>query len=90
MFFASYFSLSLVHVNINLHSQPATTITRSFRMGFQNFPAKTYQAIALQALDLWTRRADAAIISIQVPWAQLYSGTTLLNNILPIILYRTG
>jgi hypothetical protein len=45
-------------------------------MGFQNFPPKADANTILQTLNMWTQRSDAAIISIQVPWQLLYSGTS--------------
>ena len=56
------------------HEKTVVTPARTYRMGFENFAPSynTYQ----QSLNLWTQRADAAIISIQVPWDTLYSGTT--------------
>jgi hypothetical protein len=56
---------------------PAAAIhQRGYRMGFQNFPPKADANTILQALNMWTQRADAAIISVQVPWESLYSGTS--------------
>lgn len=50
---------------------------RTYRMGFQN-SAPRFDNINLfvQSLDLWTQRADAAIISIEVPWGDLLGGMT--------------
>jgi hypothetical protein len=45
-------------------------------MGFSAFPPRNDLALALRALDLWTRRADAAIMHIGVPWAGLLKGIT--------------
>lgn len=49
---------------------------RSYRMGFSNFPPRPDITIALQALDLWAPRADAAIISGEIPWAALLADST--------------
>ncbi len=45
-------------------------------MGFSVVPPKPDLKIALQSLDIWTRRADAAIMHLDVPWAQLLAGTS--------------
>jgi len=50
--------------------------TRAYRMGFSNFPPKPDINVALQALDLWVPRADAAIISGELPWAALLADST--------------
>jgi hypothetical protein len=47
---------------------------RSFRMGFSAIPPKADFALLLAALDMWTRRADAAILHVSPPWAALLDG----------------
>ena len=49
-------------------------ITRSYRMGFQGSAPRPDINLYLQALAIWSTRADAAIISIQVPWDSLLNG----------------
>jgi len=50
--------------------------SRNYRMGFQ-LSAPRFEADAmLQVLDIWTSRADAAMITTEVPWDSLYSGIT--------------
>ena len=60
-------------------------------MGFQNFAPKPTIDSYLQSLDLWTQHADAAIISIQVPWDSLYKGTApdkyIINNFQSLVNY---
>ncbi|HVT37504.1 MAG TPA: hypothetical protein VHE78_00535 [Gemmatimonadaceae bacterium] len=57
-------------------------------MGFSAVPPKPDFAIALRAIDMWTGRADAGIISFELPWTKLLSGTTpesdVLNDKLPL------
>jgi len=43
-------------------------------MGFSAIPPRSDQTVLLQALDLWTARADAAIIHTSVPWTALLAG----------------
>ena len=50
--------------------------TRSYFMGFSVVPPKPDLKIALRSLDIWTRRADAAIMHLDVPWALLLAGTS--------------
>jgi len=91
LFFAAFFFIACKHQST---PRPTASKPRTYRMGFQNFPPKPDQTIALQALDLWTKRSDAAIISIQVPWAQLYSGTTpqqyIADNFKDLVSYYRG
>ncbi len=49
--------------------------TRSYRMGFSVIPPKPDLKIAVQSLEIWTKRADAAIMHLDVPWALLLAGT---------------
>lgn len=48
---------------------------RTYRMGFQNSaPRFDDFNLTLQSLNTWTQRADAAIISTEVPWDSLLAG----------------
>jgi hypothetical protein len=49
---------------------------RSFMMGFSVIPPKPDLAIAVRSLEIWTRRPDAAIMHLDVPWALLLAGTS--------------
>jgi hypothetical protein len=49
--------------------------TRTYRMGMQHSaPRFDDHELAIQTLMLWTPRADAAIISTEVPWEELLGG----------------
>jgi hypothetical protein len=48
--------------------------TRPFRMGFSSIPPRADLTVAIAAIDLWSRRADAAIISREPPWTELLNG----------------
>jgi hypothetical protein len=50
--------------------------TRSFLMGFSVVPPKSDIKLAIQSMEIWTRRADAAIMHLDVPWAFLLAGTS--------------
>ena len=52
-----------------------TLPSRSYFMGFMNSaPRYDDLDLVLQSLALWTQRADAAIISTEVPWDSLLAG----------------
>ena len=57
-------------------SEVSSSGTRAYRMGFSVVPPKPDLKIALQSLDIWTKRADAAIMHLDVPWALLLAGTS--------------
>lgn len=48
--------------------------SRSFRMGFSAIPPRPDFNLTLAAIDLWTRRADAAILHFDPPWDTLLKG----------------
>ncbi|MDB4870679.1 MAG: hypothetical protein JWL97_1683 [Gemmatimonadales bacterium] len=45
-------------------------------MGFSVIPPKPDIKIAVRSLEIWTKRADAAIMHLDVPWALLLAGTS--------------
>jgi hypothetical protein len=52
-----------------------TPPTRTYRMGFQNSaPRFDSFDMAIKALNMWTPRADAAMITTEVPWEELLNG----------------
>lgn len=55
---------------------PADSIRpRTYRLGFSALPPKPDLTVALAAIELWAgRRADAAIMHMDVPWEKLLSG----------------
>ncbi len=66
--------------------------TRSYRMGMQHSaPRFDDHELAIQTLMLWTPRADAAIISTEVPWEELLDGmhpaTYAINNYKDLVNY---
>lgn len=56
--------------------------TRTYRMGFQNSAPRVDFALTIQSLQLWEQRADAAMITTEVPWDSLYAGTSPKNYVL--------
>ena len=55
--------------------------TRAYRMGFQNSAPRYDFNTVIQCLNMWTQRADAAIISSEVPWDSLYAGVSPVDYI---------
>lgn len=56
--------------------------TRNYRMGFANSaPRFDDFNLFLQTLNLWTPRADAAIVNTEVPWDSLLSGVTAVDYV---------
>jgi len=49
---------------------------RSYWMGFSVVPPKPDIPLAVRSMEVWTRRADAAIMHLDVPWALLLAGTS--------------
>jgi len=66
-------------------------LARTFRMGFSNVPPDSTLASALASLDAWTRRADAGIFHISVPYRALLSGisaTAFIDSVhMPVVNY---
>ena len=48
--------------------------TRTWAMGFAGIPPVPDQAVAIAAIDMWSLRADAAIMSFELPWDSLLAG----------------
>ena len=60
----------------NKQQNSSTTSPRTYRMGFQNSAPRPDFNLYVQSLNLWSTRADAAIISVQLPWDSLLAGVT--------------
>lgn len=48
--------------------------TRTYRMGFSGIPPRPDLPTAIAAIDMWSLRADAAILSFELPWDSLLAG----------------
>ena len=55
-------------------SPPDGAGERAYRMGFSPFGPRVTTEDILATVDLWTERADAGIIHMDVPWAALLDG----------------
>ncbi len=64
---------------------------RGFRLGFSANPPRADFDLLLATLELWTRRADAAILHIEPPWDSLLAGvpadSLVLRNQLGLVNY---
>ena len=49
---------------------------RPYFMGFSVIPPRPDVKLAVRAMEVWTMRADAAIMHLDVPWAMLLAGQT--------------
>jgi hypothetical protein len=54
--------------------EPQPQPTRTYRMGFSGIPPRNDLGQAIAAIDMWSERADAAILSYEPPWAALLAG----------------
>jgi hypothetical protein len=50
--------------------------TRSWRLGFSPTPARPTVQDVLRGIDLWSARAEVAIIHEELPWTRLLAGTS--------------
>jgi hypothetical protein len=53
---------------------PGPVGTRTYRMGFSGYPPRFDVALAITAINMWSQRADAAIMSYEPPWDSLLAG----------------
>lgn len=53
---------------------PPPVATRSWKLGFSPNPPRYTTAAVLQGIDLWSRRAELAIIHEELPWTDLLAG----------------
>ncbi len=79
------FFILLAFITFSCNKSENKTDILSFKMGFSNLPPKPDINIAIQSINIWIPRADAAILSSEVPWKALFTGTTPDNILLPII-----
>ena len=48
--------------------------TRTWQMGFSHMPPRPTVKAAIEGINLWSTRADRAIIHEELPWAELLTG----------------
>ena len=87
-----FLTICLAVLLISCKKDDSILSTRTYRMGFQN-SAPRYDDfnLILQSLQLWSQRADAAMITTEVPWDSLYAGKSIqqfvLNNYSGLVNY---
>ena len=68
--------------------------TRSWKMGFSPNPPRLTVAAVLQGIDLWSQRAEYAIIHEELPWKDLLAGLTpeaiLIRDKIELVQYLRG
>jgi hypothetical protein len=57
-------------------SEPAQSLTRTYRMGFSSLPPRLNVLEVLQTIDSVTKHGDAALMVLDVPWAALLADTS--------------
>ncbi|MEO8452559.1 MAG: hypothetical protein ABI647_22390 [Gemmatimonadota bacterium] len=58
-------------------SPTETTVgTRTYLMGFAGIPPRLDIAVLLQSIDLWSQRAELAIVHEELPWVDLLAGVS--------------
>jgi hypothetical protein len=50
--------------------------TRSYRMGFTAIPPRFDLPTVIASIDMWSLRADAALMSFELPWNSLLAGVS--------------
>ena len=61
---------------VSCGSETQVPIGRTYRMGFANSAPRFDDInLVLQSLNLWSTRADVAIINTEVPWDEMFAGT---------------
>jgi len=74
---AASFALATIACPRTTHEPENTSGgARSYLMGFSVVPPKPDIKLAIRSMEIWTRRADAAIMHLDVPWALLLAGTS--------------
>ncbi|MDQ2930287.1 MAG: hypothetical protein M3Y05_05625 [Gemmatimonadota bacterium] len=69
-------------------------VTRSYLMGFSNFPPAPDVDLQRRAVEMWSSRADIAIMHIDPPWVALLAGgdadSLVRADVLPLKLAYTS
>jgi hypothetical protein len=57
-------------------ASPSPAATRTWRLGFSPTPPRPTVQDALRGIDLWSTRAEVALIHEELPWTRLLAGTS--------------
>jgi len=75
-------------------ASPPPAPTRSWMMGFSVDPPRPTAAAVLQGIDLWSQRAEIAVIHEELPWTDLIAGMTpdaiLARDKVQLVAYLRG
>ena len=75
-------------------TSPGAAPPRTYRMGFSGIPPRPDFTLLLQTLEMFTSRADAAIMSNEAPWDSLLAGVPpdsfVRRQQLPLAQYYRG
>jgi len=75
-------------------ASPPPAPTRTWMMGFSANPPRPTAAAVLQGIDLWSQRAEIAVIHEELPWTDLLAGMTpdaiLARDKVQLVAYLRG
>jgi len=78
-----YLLLLVLLMFFSCKNEQEAPATRTYRMGFQNSaPRLDSLDLFIQSLNLWTQRADAAMITTEVPWTELLAGGSVNDHVI--------
>ena len=78
-----YFSFISLLILVSCKNDEDIPNTRTYRMGFQNSaPRIDNLDLFIQSLNIWTLRADAAMITTEVPWTELLGGGSINDHVI--------
>lgn len=73
---------------------PTSSLTRSWRLGFSPLPPRATVQDVLRGIDLWSQRAELAVIHEELPWRDLLAGQTpeaiLQRDKVQLVAYMKG
>ncbi len=91
LFFCLALAMSVACGDDPASPPPGDAPGRSFRMGFSGIPPRADIVQAIAAIDMWSQRADAAMMSFELPWDSLLAGVSaealVLRDQLPLANY---
>ena len=75
-------------------SPPPAVATRTWSLGFSAIPPRLTTEAVLQGIDLWSQRAELAVIHEELPWRDLLSGMSpdaiLDRDKVQLVVYMRG
>ncbi len=71
------FCVILIGCMSDTTAPPINRTPRTFRMGFSGIPPRADINILIASINMWSQRADAAIMSYELPWDSLLDGVPM-------------